>query len=161
MSNIKYVGCKINGCDGEHRSRGYCRKHYRQLIGEGKRRYQKVKNNTALLSSTKEAIKEYRKTIAYRNSKKKSDKKYYERNMKKIKEYKTEWNELQRFGIKREVILQRDNYKCTKCLTPIVGELIVHHINNKGRAVEIPDNDLSNLITLCRSCHMNVHLHDN
>lgn len=157
MGKIKYVGCKVEGCLNPHRSRGYCRKHYRQITGECKRRYLKVKSDSKLLGVLKNAVSRYRKTDAYRQSKAKSDKKYYESNIKKIKEYKSEWNELKRFGIKREIILKRDNYKCTHCSSPIIDDLIIHHIDGKGRSTDTPNNDLSNLITLCRACHIIIH----
>ena len=160
MGKTKYVGCKIDGCVEKHRSRGFCRKHYRIVIGEGKRRYQKVKNSPSLTNTYKEAIGRYRRTEVYRKSKAISDRKYYLANKKHILEYKAEWNELKRFGTSRKEILSRDNYKCTECHSPIVNDLVIHHINGKGRSTATPDNDLANLTTLCRSCHMRIHMAD-
>lgn len=59
------------------------------------------------------------------------------------------------FDSQRSTVLARDGNKCTKC--PSLENLIVHHIDGNGRGSENPNNDLDNLITLCRSCHMNEH----
>jgi len=50
----------------------------------------------------------------------------------------------------RILIKDRDNYKCQVCLYR--EYLVVHHKDyNKN------NNELNNLITLCRSCHMKIH----
>lgn len=54
----------------------------------------------------------------------------------------------QRFGGNREAVLQRDGYQCRTCGAS--GHLIVHH-----RRPGFNYGDL--LITLCRSCHAQVH----
>lgn len=52
----------------------------------------------------------------------------------------------------RAVARARDNERCTRC--GATKGLIVHHII----AWELThDNSLDNLLTLCRSCHMQVH----
>jgi 5-methylcytosine-specific restriction endonuclease McrA len=62
-----------------------------------------------------------------------------------------------RFGGNREKALIRDNYTCQLCGTK---EMIdVHHIDKSGSS-ENPNNDLSNLVTLCRPCHQLQHKHD-
>ena len=55
---------------------------------------------------------------------------------------------------KRLSILNRDNHKCTKCGS--IKGLHVHHLSyTQGcNAWEYPDD---NLITLCRSCHKDIH----
>lgn len=129
---------------------------------EGKKRWQQVKNDPEKLSKTRAAIEKYRKTDAYRKSKAKSDKKYYEKNKENILAYKSEWNELKRFGVKREEIIERDGRKCAHCQTSDLDSLVIHHIDNEGRKAlkdgEEPNNDPANLITLCRSCHARLHL---
>ncbi len=56
--------------------------------------------------------------------------------------------------IKRQVILTRDGFKCTKC--PHTKMLQVHHIYyTRGKlAWEYPD---SCLVTLCAKCHKLEH----
>lgn len=52
----------------------------------------------------------------------------------------------------REKILQRDKYSCMFCSS--TEYLVVHHkipVRNGG------GNEQSNLVTLCRSCHMSLH----
>lgn len=59
------------------------------------------------------------------------------------------------FDGKREKVLKRDKYSCQIC-----GKkdfLIVHHKNGKGRGNKKPDNRMDNLITVCHSCHQNIH----
>ena len=57
----------------------------------------------------------------------------------------------------REAALKRDNYRCVRCGTGVA--LTVHHKDGKGRSVPRgkKNNKLSNLETLCRSCHMKEH----
>jgi len=52
---------------------------------------------------------------------------------------------------KRELVLKRDGYKCTKC--PCKLNLEVHHLNYKT----LFDEDLNDLVTLCHKCHMKEH----
>lgn len=59
-----------------------------------------------------------------------------------------------RFGGNKKHVLERDGYKCREC-----GKekgLIVHHLDHSGSS-ENPNNEMDNLITLCRSCHMRHH----
>jgi hypothetical protein len=51
--------------------------------------------------------------------------------------------------------LKRDKYKCVKC--GAIKNLEVHHKDGKGSGIKDKskwNNRLSNLITLCRKCHM-------
>lgn len=59
------------------------------------------------------------------------------------------------FDGNRELVLERDDYKCTECGS--TNKLIVHHKDGNGRGSKIKNNELDNLVTLCRSCHVNVH----
>ena len=59
--------------------------------------------------------------------------------------------------IKREYILQRDNFKCVSC--GLKDYLEVHHkYYIWGRNVWEYDNEV--LVTLCSKCHKNIHLFD-
>lgn len=50
--------------------------------------------------------------------------------------------------------LIRDGYKCTKCGTS--KSLVVHHIDESRKTGNM-NNNLSNLVTLCRKHHAEVH----
>ncbi len=64
------------------------------------------------------------------------------------------------FSGQRDKVLLRDNYTCQNCGG--TKHLTVHHKDGKGRSVVKTDrnNSLRNLITLCRSCHINIHRHE-
>ena len=50
----------------------------------------------------------------------------------------------------KALVFERDGYKCQRCDS--TKTILVHHQNtNDG------DNNLSNLVTLCRKCHQNIH----
>lgn len=59
-----------------------------------------------------------------------------------------------RFGGNRKKVLLRDDYTCTMCGNK--RNLVVHHIDFSGQG-DNPNNDLDNLVTLCRKCHINIH----
>jgi len=59
----------------------------------------------------------------------------------------------QRFGIDRKKILEKANYKCSKCGSSLGTRLHVHHKDGEGRTSSKPNNYLSNFIVLCASCH--------
>ena len=63
-----------------------------------------------------------------------------------------------RFNGLRVKRLELDQFKCQRCSSP--GKLVVHH--KKGHDRRTPDrmSRLSDLITLCRTCHMKVHRED-
>ena len=88
----------------------------------------------------------------------------------RIKKVKSKWyrkvftpdklkekREQEHFGGNREAALKRDGYRCVRC--PSTTKLTVHHIDRTGRGVKGEDrnNDLSNLETLCRKCHIAEH----
>jgi len=62
------------------------------------------------------------------------------------------------FNGQRELALSRDNFRCTRCKQ--ARRLIVHHIDGNGRGSKRPNNKLSNLVTLCRRCHLIEHRHE-
>lgn len=52
--------------------------------------------------------------------------------------------------------LERDNYKCTDCGSE--NSIIVHHKDeSRKRGTKTMNNSLENLVTLCRSCHADIH----
>lgn len=60
------------------------------------------------------------------------------------------------FSLNRDIALERDGYKCCKCGS--LERLVVHHIDGNGRGSKNPNNDLSNLQTLCHTCHQQIHV---
>lgn len=87
----------------------------------------------------------------------------------RIKQQKYEWylkqpkenakikREKDHFDGMREPVLERDNRKCTQCNETRESKLVVHHIDGNGRGSSKPNNDMSNLTTLCKKCHLLVH----
>lgn len=55
----------------------------------------------------------------------------------------------------REDVLKRDGYRCVKCGS--CHQLVVHHKDGNGRGHKNPNNDIANLETLCRACHIKAH----
>ncbi len=106
--------------------------------------YQKYCNwycrNKAFKRLNPEKVKEYKKSDRLRH-----------------KDYYTKMNIINhdriRFGGNRRKVMERDLFTCVDCgqKYPDVN-LIVHHMDrNKG------NNQMSNLKTLCRSCHLKEH----
>ena len=52
----------------------------------------------------------------------------------------------------RRVVLDRDDWRCTACGRP--GGLEVHHLRPLE---EGGDDDMANLATRCRDCHLRAH----
>lgn len=50
--------------------------------------------------------------------------------------------------------LERDDYKCVDCGTE--KSLVVHHLDESRKTGKL-NNDLQNLVTLCRHCHAIRH----
>lgn len=76
----------------------------------------------------------------------------------KLNKYPLEW----RFGGNRQKALQRDNYTCVSCdmtndehIEKYNRSITVDHIDGRGRNTDkkYANHDLSNLQTLCLSCH--------
>jgi len=92
-------------------------------------------------------------------------------NIDRVKEQKDKWyrkqekgkakqkREQDNFDGNREIALERDEYKCQWPNCGTKEKLTVHHIdgNGRGKKKEEKNNDLSNLITLCRKHHLETH----
>lgn len=61
---------------------------------------------------------------------------------------------LKNYGYFRHQVLERDNHKCVNCGE--TSNLEVHHIYSFKNHLELGD-DVSNGITLCKSCHQEYH----
>jgi len=59
-----------------------------------------------------------------------------------------------RFSGNDILALERDGYKCVMCGS--TKGLNVHHKDESG-STDKPNNELSNLITLCNACHISIH----
>ena len=63
------------------------------------------------------------------------------------------------FGGNYLATLERDSFRCRKCGSPQSPH--IHHIDLSGRFKKTDrercNNDMSNLITLCNSCHQALH----
>ncbi len=54
--------------------------------------------------------------------------------------------------------LERDFFRCVRCGEPKVEKLIVHHIDGSRKlGFKIMNNNLDNLITVCKPCHAKEH----
>jgi 5-methylcytosine-specific restriction endonuclease McrA len=99
-------------------------------------------------------------------------KQYRQKNKKRIRKIRKEYYLLNRdlilikaekyrenlhFDKKRKYILKRDKFKCTMCGSK--EKLVVHHKDKNGRnkAKKEKNNKAKNLVTVCRSCHINLH----
>jgi len=61
-----------------------------------------------------------------------------------------------RISIKKQC-LKRDKYVCQIC-GQASSQLDIHHLDNMGpHLTKTPNNDLSNLQTLCHKCHLRLH----
>lgn len=93
---------------------------------------------------------------------------YAAENLETVKGYKRKWyskaggkvwarinREQRNYGGMREPALRRDNYTCQRCGN--TKKLTVHHKDGNGRGSATPNNQIDNLETVCRGCHINIH----
>lgn len=78
----------------------------------------------------------------------------YQRHKNTKAETDAKYKDKLRFSGNRVNTLERDKYTCQMCETK--ESLIVHHIDKTGQA-DNPNNNLDNLLTLCKSCHRRIH----
>lgn len=72
--------------------------------------------------------------------------------------------DMERFGMDTTEVLERYDFKCQECgmtqeqhIIIFGSRLIIHHIDGMGRTSDNINNDINNLIPLCRRCHAKVH----
>jgi 5-methylcytosine-specific restriction endonuclease McrA len=100
---------------------------------------------------------------------------YYQRNRKALNKRKRDWEkdnydkeratnrkatkkykDKTRLSGMRAVVLERDNHRCTTCER--TTQLVIHHKDEVSwHNSPKPNNEVSNLVTLCRSCHTKLH----
>ena len=56
----------------------------------------------------------------------------------------------------RDLVYQRDNFKCVECGCDESGKLQAHHIKDVANHKDMI-LDVNNGMTLCKSCHKEVH----
>lgn len=132
MWHKQYDACVVcGGVDSRHIAKGRCKRCYGAAY----------RNNPANKSRIEAAKTKWR-----------------ERNLEEVLKRGKELRELRHFDGKREDVLKRDNYRCQRCgKQKASNQMTVHHKNRKGRGTAKPDNRISNLETVCRSCHLAEH----
>lgn len=124
--SIAFDVCEACGtADRPHMAQGLCRECYLKAYSTH--------------PSTQVAIKD-------------SKRRYHERIPRAVHRAK---REARHFDGRRQAVLKRDGYRCTKCRSRRL--LLVHHIDHSGRGARTHNNSLDNLATLCRACHARHH----
>jgi len=78
------------------------------------------------------------------------------RNAEKVRAYKLKNKDTTRFSGNRELVLERDEHQCQVCGSE--SQLLLHHIDGtENRKKMNANNEVDNLLTLCRSCHLKLH----
>jgi predicted HNH restriction endonuclease len=118
--------------------------------------------NKKYRQENKELVKERKRQeyLKHRDKYRENAKKHYEEFKKKHGYTLSKLLREERdFGGKKNEALKRDGYACRLCGSKQM--ILVHHIDKTGRSVENNhNNNLDNLITLCRKCHINIHRED-
>ena len=145
---------------GEERNkkrREYYQRNKEKILAANRRWRAENKEKVALgnkkkYKRNKEKIKAKQREYYQKNREGILEKKrqYYEENREKYSEASRKKRSRRYFGGKKYKVLRRDGHRCSLCTS--VSDLIVHHKN-----FSIKDNSLSNLQTLCRSCHSKIH----
>ena len=79
----------------------------------------------------------------------------YLRRYEHYRQMRAKVRDLTHFDGQRDEALARDGHCCVVCASN--SDLVVHHIDCSGRGATEHNNDLSNLQTLCKSCHLAAH----
>ena len=84
-------------------------------------------------------------------------KKWYQQHKEHKKQYNKQYNKNYKYPLQRWSIAvkKRDNYTCQLCGSK--KNLVAHHVLSKERFPNLMYN-VSNGITLCKSCHVKEHL---
>jgi len=130
-----------------------CRFYYRK--NQGKLREQKLQNYYEKKEQDYDRLRE----INLRASRK-----YKQKNRELIKEKGREYqqrtgqslryHDIKNFGGNRQKIFSLYAHRCAMCKSDT--SLVIHHVDGSGNS-EKTNNNLDNLILLCRSCHAKIH----
>jgi 5-methylcytosine-specific restriction endonuclease McrA len=63
-----------------------------------------------------------------------------------------------RFNGNKHNVLIRDNFECQFCKAK--KHLVIHHLDGSGQSDDV-NNEMDNLVTLCKSCHAKLHSYIN
>jgi 5-methylcytosine-specific restriction endonuclease McrA len=100
-------------------------------------------------------LAEYRSNKENRERIAQSKKEWYLANhVEQLRKRKVD-RERKHFDGKREEVIRDQKGLCFDCGKK--RTLTVHHINERGRGCAEPDNKRSNLVGLCRACHLERH----
>jgi len=159
-----------NNCEKEYEqktSSKYCK--VCRIIINKKQRAEAEKRRR---DSKKEEINAKRRE-EYHNSPKrkemcnKASKRSYERIMNDVEKKKdlnartkiaqSKYRYKHNFDGNSKLAIERDNFKCISCNS--IEKLAIHHVDGKGSnlPIDLQNNTLENLITLCFSCHARLH----
>lgn len=100
-------------------------------------------------------LKKYREDPGNWNRIKERKEKWRTDNYEYVQKLSKERRERVHFDSKREEALEKDGRCCSNCGS--TEQLVVHHKDENGRGSDEPNNDLTNLSTLCRRCHIEEH----
>lgn len=133
--NLKHTHCTI--CDSKHYARGYCRKHYNNLMA-GRQIDPKICSHENC----------HRRVLVYIEHQLCSEhytKWYRAKNTKRILPVGGLWG----YAKYTKVRTLKKSY-CEKCFKG--GSLVAHHIDHNKR-----NHDEKNILTMCYSCHLRHH----
>ena len=109
-----------------------------------------LKNKKRLLKRSRERYQENKERYSV------ATKLWQMRNAEKVKVYKQKNKDAIRFGGNRKIVLKRDSNSCQVCGK--TDKLVIHHLDEtENRKKMNANNNIDNLITLCRGCHIKVH----
>jgi len=154
MSQHKCIECNSPAVVGRRK----CKYHLQIDAQESKeKRKYRIEQNLCFVCGKKSLPNKVRCAECSKKSNEQSLQRYHKLSAKERYKLRQARNDIERFGGNRLKTLQRDNFQCQICHT--TKSLLVHHIDNTGKDViktGNPNNDLSNLITLCKICHVTI-----
>jgi len=129
----------------------YCSRECGQ-ISERKRNYERIlKNAKKWYQANKEKAKKRRREYYWKDPEKwlGKSREYRENNSEHVHKINQECKDVARFGGLRKKVFEATGY-CEMCNS--IANLLVHHKDGDNT-----NNEMSNLVVLCRSCHLKTH----
>ena len=139
-------------CSQECKKKSLSKRNSERRSKQRKKEFDKFEKTKTCLVCGKEfeVRQQYRKQIYCSKQCLNKSEKLYGGKQERDLDYK---NQI-RFSGNKYKVLERDNYTCQICGN--TTQLVVHHKDDSGQS-DNPNNDMDNLITLCRRCHINIH----